>query len=57
MLLINDYFHCICHNCFCSYPVFDFLVLKNFYIVWLYNPLTLSVPDDGYSRTASCALN
>ena len=27
------------------------------YIIWLSNLSTLSVPDEGYSRNASCALN
>jgi hypothetical protein len=26
-------------------------------IIWLFNLLILSVPDEGYSRNASCALN
>ena len=27
------------------------------FIIWLFNISILSVPDDGYSRNASCALN
>ena len=35
-----------------------FLKLKdNWLIIWLSNILALSVPDEGYSRNASCAIN
>ena len=30
---------------------------KDFKIIWLSNILALSVPHEGYSRSASCALN
>ena len=33
------------------------LLTKTFKVIWLYNLSTLSVPDEGYSRNASCALN
>jgi hypothetical protein len=38
---------------------FGFLALKEFNFVWggLSNILALSVPDEGYSRNVSCALN
>jgi hypothetical protein len=29
---------------------FGFLAPKDFYIIWLSNILTLSVPDEGYSE-------
>ena len=32
-------------------------LLPKRYIIWLSNLLILSVPDEGYSRNASCALN
>jgi hypothetical protein len=34
---------------------FGFLAPNNF--IWLSNILSLSVPDEGYSRNASCTLN
>ena len=34
-----------------------FFAHEDFNIVWLSNPLTLSVPDEGYSRNLSCAFN
>ena len=33
------------------------LMLLKLYIIWYSNLLILSVPDDGYPRNASCALN
>ena len=33
------------------------LLILKLYIIWLSNILALSVPDEGYSRNASCALN
>ena len=35
---------------------FDFLGLKDL-VTWFLNILSLSVPDEGYSRNASCALS
>jgi len=42
-----------------GYPVEDFALLafKHFKIIWLSNLLTTSVPDECYSRNASCTLN
>ena len=34
-----------------------FLLIKDFYIIWLSNLFTLSGPDNGYSRKAPCPLN
>jgi len=37
--------------------LFGFLDLSHFLLViWLYNLLIWSEPDEGYSRNASCAL-
>jgi hypothetical protein len=36
---------------------FDFVAPKDFKIIWLSNILNLSVPDEGYNRNASSALN
>jgi len=44
---------------------FDYLVLvlwfscsqRFFKIIWVSNLLTLSVPDEGYSRNTTCTLN
>ena len=36
---------------------FGFLSPKDFTIIWLSNILALSVPDKGYFKNASCALN
>jgi len=38
------------------FRLFGFLPLKFFQIIWLYTYLTLRVPDEGYSRNASCPL-
>ena len=42
---------------FCKTPPFDVLPSKDFKIIWLSNRMTLSTPDEGYSRNALCALN
>ena len=34
---------------------FGFIALKHYYIIWLSILSILSVPDEGYSRNASCA--
>ena len=34
------------------YFVFDLLTSKDFYIMWIYNVLALSVPVEGYFRNA-----
>jgi hypothetical protein len=36
---------------------FDLLAPKEFRFIWYSNFLTLSVPDESYSRNVSCALN
>ena len=36
---------------------FSFIAPKHFIFIWLSNLSTLSVPDEGYSRNASCPLN
>jgi len=36
---------------------FGFLAPKDLKIIWFSNILALSVPDEGYSRNAWCALN
>ena len=36
---------------------FGFIVPKHFTIIWFSNLSTLSVPDEGYSRNVSCAIN
>jgi len=36
---------------------FCLLALKDFYIIWLSNLIIVSIPDEGCSRNASCALN
>ena len=36
---------------------FGVLAPKNVKIIWISNILALTVPDEGYSRNASCALN
>ena len=35
----------------------DFLAHNDFKMIWFSNILVLSVPDEDYSRNASCALN
>jgi hypothetical protein len=30
---------------------------KHFEIIWLFNILTMNVPNEGYSRNAACTLN
>ena len=39
------------------FMAFYLLVTNDLYIVWLSNPVTLTVPDEGYSRNVSYALN
>ena len=39
------------------YSQFDWLTSLDFKVTWLSNLSLLSVPDEGYSRNASCALN
>jgi hypothetical protein len=36
---------------------FGLLAPKTFKIIWFSNLSTLSIPDEGYSRNVSCALN
>ena len=45
---------------YCLYIPSNMFLLKlkdNWLIIWLSNILALGVPDEGYSRNASCALN
>ena len=39
------------------FRAFSFLAFKDFEIIWLSNILALNIPDEGYSRNASYALN
>jgi hypothetical protein len=36
---------------------YSLLALKDFHIIWLSNPSTLSIPDEGDSSKTSCKLN
>ena len=49
---ISDHYRCWLS---CLVPLV--LLLQNLYIIWLSNLPVLSVPDEAYSRNASCALN
>ena len=44
-----------------GYPVLALLILifapKDFYVIWLSNLSTLSVPSEYYSTNVSCTLN
>ena len=59
-------YFCFCLSCVTYVVSFSGLFLFSiapsvfsnvYYIIWLCNLLTLSVPDEGYFRNASCSLN
>ena len=43
--------------CYPLFRPFGFSSLKYFEIIWVSDLSTLSVPEESYSRNASCALN